>query len=57
MERRRRGDKRGKKGVKERGKKALTDLVWGQENDFYFSGTKGRWWKGGEGEMKKGRRE
>jgi hypothetical protein len=36
VERRRRGDERGKKGVKERGKKALTDLVWGQENNFYF---------------------
>jgi len=36
VERRRRGDKRGKKGVKERGKKALTDLVWDQENDLYF---------------------
>ena len=36
MERRRRGDEKGKKGVKERGKKALTGLVGGQENGFYF---------------------
>jgi hypothetical protein len=32
MERRARGDERGKKAVKE----ALTALVWGQENEFYF---------------------
>ena len=36
MERRRRGDEKGKKGVKEKGKEALTGLVGGQENDFYF---------------------
>ena len=36
MERRGRGDEKGKKGVKERGKKALTGLVGGQENDVYF---------------------
>ena len=36
MERRVRGDEKGKKGVKEGGKKALTGLVGGQENDLYF---------------------
>jgi hypothetical protein len=36
VERRGRGDERRKKGVKEGGKEALTALVWGQENDFYF---------------------
>ena len=36
MEKREKGDERGKKGVKERGKEALTALVWGQKNDFYF---------------------
>ena len=36
MERRVRGDKRGKKAVTEGGKKALTALVWGQKNGFYF---------------------
>jgi hypothetical protein len=36
MERRRRGDEKEKKGIKERGKKALTGLVGGQENEFYF---------------------
>ena len=36
MERRRRGDEKGKKGVEEGGKKALTDLFGGQENEFYF---------------------
>jgi hypothetical protein len=36
VKRREIGDERGKKGVKERGKKALTGLVWGQEIEFYF---------------------
>ena len=36
MEKMGKGDERGKTGVKEGGKEALTALVWGQENDFYF---------------------
>ena len=36
MERRVRGDEKGKKAVMEGGKGALTALVWGQENEFYF---------------------
>ena len=36
MERRGRGDVKGKKGVKEGGNKTLTALVWGQDNDFHF---------------------
>jgi hypothetical protein len=37
MERRGRGDEKEKKGIKEREKKALTGLVWGQENYFISS--------------------
>jgi hypothetical protein len=36
MERRGRADEKGKKGVMEGGKEALTALVWGQEKYFCF---------------------
>ena len=36
MERRGRGDERGKKEVMEGRKGALTALVWGEKNEFYF---------------------
>jgi len=36
MEKRGKGDKRGKTGAKEGGKEALTALVWDEKNEFYF---------------------
>ena len=36
MEKRGKGDERGKTEVKEGGKETLTALVWDEKNEFYF---------------------